>query len=80
MLTVSNALVMSSDVMIVRMGGFLWLKPEATTLLILCSAVLVECSFLKPCWKGSEGTNFVMIVRMIFSSVLARGERREIGL
>ena len=31
---VSNAFDMSSDVMIVRFGGFLWLKPLATVLFI----------------------------------------------
>ena len=46
---VSKAFVMSSDVVIVRVGGFFWLKPEAMVLLILWSAVVVECSFLKPC-------------------------------
>ena len=40
MFTVSNALLM---------GGMGWLKPVATVLLMLCSAVFVECLVLNPC-------------------------------
>ena len=47
MLTVSNALPMSTA--IVRVGGMGWLKPVATVLLMLCSAVFVECFVLNPC-------------------------------
>ena len=46
MLTVSNALLMSSAIMcyyIVRSGGLFWLKPVAKGLFMLCSAVLLEC-------------------------------------
>ena len=42
MLTVSNALLMSSATVIVRYGGLFWLKPVAMVLFMLCSAVLVE--------------------------------------
>ena len=42
MLTVSNALLMSSATVIVRSGGLFWLKPVAMVLFMLCSAVLVE--------------------------------------
>ena len=45
MFTVSNALLMSNATAIVRVGGMSWLKPVATVLLILCSAVFVECGF-----------------------------------
>ena len=41
MLTVSNALLMSSVTVIVRFGGLFWLKPVAIVLFMLCSAVLV---------------------------------------
>ena len=41
MLTVSNALLMSSATVIVRSGVFL-LKPVAMVLYMLCSAVLAE--------------------------------------
>ena len=42
MLTVSNALFMSSATVIVRSVGLFWLKPVAMVLFILCSTVLVE--------------------------------------
>jgi len=45
-LTVSKALLMSSATAIVRDGGVIWLKPFAIVLLMLCSAVTVECCFL----------------------------------
>ena len=48
MLTVSNASLMSSATVIVRSGGLFWLKPVTMVLLMLCSAVLVECLLLKP--------------------------------
>ena len=47
--TVSNALLMSNATVIVRVGGMGWLKPVATVLLMLCSAVFVECLVLNPC-------------------------------
>ena len=47
MLTVSNALDISSAVMIVRLGGLCELKPVVIMLFMLCSAVVVECCFLK---------------------------------
>ena len=40
MFTVSNALLMSNATAIVRVDGMGWLKPVATVLLMLCSAVL----------------------------------------
>ena len=49
MLTVSNALLMSSATVIMRSGGLFWLKPVAMVLFMLCSAVLVEWLLLKPC-------------------------------
>ena len=49
MLTVSNALLMSSATVIVRSGGLFWLKPVAMVLFMLCSVVLVELLLLKPC-------------------------------
>ena len=45
MFTVSNALLMSNATSMVRVGGMGWLKPVATVLLMLCSAVFVECGF-----------------------------------
>ena len=49
MFTVSNALLMFNATAMVRVGGMGWLKPVATVLLILCSAVFVECLVLNPC-------------------------------
>ena len=49
MFTVSNALLMSNATAMVRVGRMAWLKPVATVLLMLCSAVLVECLVLNPC-------------------------------
>ena len=51
MLMVSNALDMSSDVMMVRFGGFLLLNPVVIVLFMGCSAVVVLCCFLNPCWN-----------------------------
>ena len=49
MLTVSNALLMSSATVIVRSGDLFWLNPVAMVLLMVCSDVLVEWLLLKPC-------------------------------
>ena len=49
MFTVSNALLMSNATAMVRVGGMVWLKPVATVLSMLCSAVFVECLVLNPC-------------------------------
>ena len=49
MFPVSNALLMSNATAMVRVGGMGWLKPVATVLLMLCSAVFVECLVLYPC-------------------------------
>ena len=52
MFTVSNALLMSNATAMVRLGGMGLLKPVATVLLMLCSAVFVECLVLNPCCVG----------------------------
>ena len=49
MLTVSNALLMSSATVIVRSGGLFWLKPVGMVLFMLCSAVLVEWRCVGSC-------------------------------
>ena len=54
MFTVSNATAM------VRVGGMGWLKPVATVLLMLCSAVFVECLVLNPCCVVMFGMFCVM--------------------
>ena len=80
MLTVSNALLMSSANVIVRSGGLFWLKPVAMVLFMLCSAVLVEWLPLKPCCVDMCGVLFVMYGSSVFSSVFSITERSEMGL
>ena len=76
MVTVSNALLMSSATVIVRSGGLFWLKPVAVVLFMLCSAVLVEWLILKPCCVEL----FVLYGSSVFSSIFAITERSEMGL
>ena len=80
MLTVSNALLMSKAINTVLVGGFSSLNPRVMTLLIVCSAVVVEWFVLNPCWCSIFSMLFVMCGRMIFSSTLAMGDKRDIGL
>ena len=70
MLTVSNALHMSSATVIVRSGGLFWLKPVVMVLFMLCSAVLVEWLLLKPWCVEMCGLLFVMYGSSVLSSVL----------
>ena len=44
----------------------------------MISAVVVECFCLNPCWCSDWLMLLVMSGRMVFSSVLAIGERRDI--
>ena len=67
MLTVSNALLMSSATAIVRSGGLFWLKPVA---IVLCSAVLVEWLLLKSCCVEICGMLLVIYGSSVFFSVL----------
>ena len=60
MFTVLNALRMSSATARVRVGGMGWLKPVATVLLMLCSAVFVECLVLNSCCVVMFGMFCVM--------------------
>ena len=80
MLTVSNALLMSSATVIVRSGGLFWLKPVAMVLFMLCIAVLVEWLLLKSCCVEMCVMLFVMYRSSVFSSVFAITERSEMGL
>ena len=77
MLTVTNALLMSSATVIVRSGGLFWLNPVAMVLFMLCSAVLVEWLLLKPCCVQML---FGMYGSSVFSSVFAITDRSEMGL
>ena len=58
--TVSNASLMSNATAMVRVGGMGRPKPAATVLLMLCSAVFVECLALNPCRVGMFGMPCVM--------------------
>ena len=60
MFSVSHALLMSSATVMVRVGGMGWLKPVATVLLMVCSAVFVECLILNPCCVVMLGIFCVM--------------------
>ena len=79
MLTVSNALLMSSATVIVRL---FWLKPDAMVFFMLCSGVVwfVEWLLLKPCCVEMFGMLFVMYGSSVFSSVFAISEKSEMGL
>ena len=55
-------------------------KPVATVLLMLCSAMFVECLVLKPCCAVMFGMFCVMYRRITFSGVFAITYRRDIGL
>ena len=52
MFIVSKYLLISSNTMIVRKEGAIWLNPFATVILSACSAVTVECCVLYPCCMG----------------------------
>ena len=80
MLTVSNALLMSSATVIVCSGGLFWLKPVVMVLFMLCSSVLVEWLLLKPCFVEMCGIVFLMYGSSVFSSVFTITERNEMGL
>ena len=80
MFTVSNALLMSNATAIVSVGGMGCFKPVATVLLMLCSAVFVECLVLNPCCVVMFGMFCVIYGRITFSIVLAITDRRDIGL
>ena len=60
MFIVSKALLISSDTVIVRAGGAIWLNTFATVLFIVCSAVTVECCVLYPCCVGVFSMFLVM--------------------
>ena len=80
MFTVLNALLMSNATAMVRVGGMGWLKPVATVLLMLCSAVFVEGLGFEPVLCCDVGMFCVVYRRITFSSVFAITDRRDIGL
>ena len=52
MFIVSKALLILSATVIVRAGGAIWLKPFATVLFTVCSAITVAHCVLYPCCVG----------------------------
>ena len=50
-LTVLNALLMSSANVIVRSSSLFWLNPVAMVLFMLCSTVLVEWGVICDVWE-----------------------------
>ena len=65
MFIVSKASLISSDTVIVRAGGAIWLNPFATVLFSVCSAVTVESCVLYPCYMGVFGMLDVMYGRRL---------------
>ena len=59
-LIVAKALLISSTTVIVRAVEAIWLKPFATVLFTVCSAVTVECYVLYPCCVDVFGMFAVM--------------------
>ena len=80
MIIVLKALLISSATGIVRSGGAIWLKPFGMVLLTVCSAVTVEWCVVYPCCVGGFGMFAVVEGIMLFSSVFAITERRDMGL
>ena len=60
MFIVLKARIISSDTVIVRAGGAIWLNSFATVLLNVCSAVTVKCCLVYPCCVGVFGMFGVM--------------------
>ena len=60
MFIVSKAMLISSATVIVRAEGAIRLKPFATVLFSVCSAVTVDCCVLYPCCMGVFGMFSVM--------------------
>ena len=80
MFTVSKALLISIDTVIVRTGRAIWLNPFVTVLFSVCNAVTVECCVLYRCCIGVFSMFAVMYGRRLFSSVFAITARRDMGL
>ena len=60
MFSASKALLISSDTVIVRAGGAIWLNPLATVLFTVCTTVTIYCCSLYPCCVGVFGMFAVM--------------------
>ena len=78
-LTVSNAAVRSTATQTVRCGGFLLLKPVATSPVSCSKAEVLECPVRNPCWSEA-GSKCVLTVVSIRASInFAAGQSSEIG-
>ena len=60
MFIVSQALLISNAIVIVRAGGATRLNPFTTVMFTVCTAVAVECCVLYPCGVGVFGMFAVM--------------------
>ena len=78
--TVSNALEKSIARMVVRVGGFRWLKPRAMDSVMGRRAVVVEWACLNPCCDSAKVKPAWRYGSTSRSSTFTVGERREIGL
>ena len=77
MLTVSNALLMSTATAGVRSGGLFLVKACCDGVLYV---VLVKWLLLNPCWVEMCGILFLMYGSSIVSSVFAINEGSEMAL
>ena len=73
-------MVISSATESVHAGGAIWLNPFATVLFSVYSAITIKCCVLYLCCMGMFGMVTVMYGRMLFSSVFAIAERRDMYL
>ena len=64
---------------IVRCGGFLWLKPVATSLVRYSRAEVVECPGRNPCWSKAGSTCVLIVVSMRASITFSVGRSSQIG-
>ena len=78
MFIVSKVLLISNATGIARAGGAIWLKPFATVLFTVCSAVTVVVFY--PCSLGVFGMFAVMQGKRLISSIFAITERRDMGM
>ena len=76
----SNAFDMTSAIAIVFSGGLFHIEPVITTLFIVCSAAMVECYILNPCWCVRICKLFVKSGRILFYSVLTNGDNSAMAL
>ena len=64
---------------IVRCGGFLSLKPVATSLISCSKTEVDECPGLNPCWSKAGSKCVLTVVSKRASITFAAGQSSEIG-